>query len=35
MTSEPEFDRVLEDWFAQGPSRLPDQVIPVTVDQLE
>ena len=24
MTSEPDVDRVLEDWFAQGPSRLPD-----------
>jgi hypothetical protein len=35
MTSQPDFDRALEDWLAQGPSRLPDRVITVTVDQLD
>ena len=27
MTSELDVDRVLEDWLAEGPSRLPDRVI--------
>ena len=35
MTSELDFDRVLEDWLAEGPSRLPDRVISETVDQLD
>jgi hypothetical protein len=35
MTSQPDVDRALEDWLAQGPSRLPDRVITVTVDQLD
>jgi hypothetical protein len=35
MTSELDVDRVLEDWFAQGPSRLPDRVISETVEQLD
>jgi hypothetical protein len=35
MTSELDVDRVLEDWLAQGPSRLPDRVITETVDQLD
>lgn len=35
MTSELDVDRVLEDWFAQGPSRLPDRVITETVEQLD
>jgi hypothetical protein len=35
MTSELDVDRVLEDWLAQGPSRLPDRVISETVEQLD
>ncbi|HEU5203283.1 MAG TPA: hypothetical protein VFU17_03195 [Candidatus Limnocylindrales bacterium] len=35
MTSELDVDRILEDWFAQGPSRLPDRVITETVEQLD
>ena len=35
MTSELDVDRVLEDWFAQGPSRLPDRVISETVEHLD
>ena len=35
MTSELEVDRVLEDWFAQGPSRLPDRVITETVENID
>ena len=35
MTSELDVDRVLEDWLAQGPSRLPDRVITETVEQLD
>ena len=35
MTSELDVDRVLEDWFAQGPSRLPDRVITETVENID
>lgn len=35
MTSELDVDRVLEDWFAQGPSRLPERVISETVETLD
>ena len=35
MTSELDVDRVLEDWFAQGPSRLPDRVISETVETID
>jgi uncharacterized protein YbdZ (MbtH family) len=35
MTSELDVDRVLEDWLAQGPSRLPDRVITDTTEQLD
>ena len=35
MTSELDVDRVLEDWLAEGPSRLPDRVISETVEQLD
>ena len=35
MTSELDVDRVLEDWLAEGPSRLPDRVITETVEQLD
>ena len=35
MTSELDVDRVLEDWLAQGPSRLPDRVISETVEHLD
>jgi hypothetical protein len=35
MTRQPDSDRVLEDWLAEGPSRLPDRVIRATVDQLD
>ena len=35
MTSEQDVDRFLEDWFAQGPSRLPDRVISETVEHLD
>ena len=35
MTSELDVDRVLEDWLAQGPSRLPDRVITETTEQLD
>ena len=35
MTSELDVDRVLEDWLAEGPSRLPDRVITETVEHLD
>jgi len=35
MTSEFDVDRVLEDWFAQGPSRLRDRVITESVEHLD
>ena len=35
MTSELDVDRVLQDWLAQGPSRLPDRVITETVENLD
>ena len=35
MTSELDVDRVLEDWLARGPSRLPDRVMTETVEQLD
>ena len=35
MTSEHDVDRVLEDWFAQGPSRLPDRVISEAVENID
>jgi hypothetical protein len=35
MTSELDVDRVLEDWLARGPSRLPDRAITETVEQLD
>lgn len=35
MTRQPDIDRVLEDWLAEGPSHLPDRVIQATVDQLD
>ena len=35
MTSELDVDRVLEDWLAEGPSRLPDRVISETVEHLD
>jgi hypothetical protein len=35
MTSELDVDRVLEDWLAQGPSRLPDRVITESIEQLD
>jgi hypothetical protein len=35
MTSELDVDRVLEDWLAKGPSRLPDRVITETVERLD
>ena len=35
MTRELDVDRVLEDWLAEGPSRLPDQAIEHTIDQLD
>ena len=35
MTRQPDIDRVLEDWLAEGPSRLPDRVLRATVDQLD
>jgi len=31
----PDPDRVLEDWLAEGPSRLPDRIVQATVDQLD
>jgi hypothetical protein len=35
MTSEHDVDRVLEDWFAQGPSRLPERVITEAVENID
>jgi hypothetical protein len=35
MTRQPDIDRVLEDWLADGPSRLPDRVFRATVGQLD
>jgi hypothetical protein len=35
MTPQLDVDRVLEDWLAEGPSRLPDRVLRATVDQLD
>jgi hypothetical protein len=35
MTSEHDVDRVLEDWFAQGPSRLHERVISESVEHLD
>jgi hypothetical protein len=34
MTRQLDVDRVLEDWLAEGPSRLPDRVIHETIGQL-
>jgi hypothetical protein len=35
MTRELDVDRVLEDWLAEGPSRLPDHAIRDTIDHLD
>lgn len=35
MTSPLDFDRVLEDWLARGPSQLPERAIQATVSQLD
>jgi hypothetical protein len=35
MTGQFDVDRVLEDWLAEGPNRLPDRVINTTVAQLD
>ena len=35
MNRQPDVDRVLEDWLAEGPSRLPDRVVRQTIDQLD
>ena len=35
MTGQLNVDRVLEDWLAEGPDRLPDRVIEATVGQLD
>lgn len=35
MTRQLDVDRVLEDWLAEGPSRLPDRVIQETIGQLD
>jgi hypothetical protein len=35
MTRQLDVDRVLEDWLAEGPSRLPDRVIHETIGQLD
>jgi hypothetical protein len=35
MTGQIDVDRVLEDWLAEGPDRLPDRVVQSTVAQLD
>jgi hypothetical protein len=35
MTGQFDADRVLEDWLAEGPDRLPDRVVNATVAQLD
>ena len=35
MTGQLDVDRVLEDWLAEGPNRLPDRVVNATVAQLD
>ena len=35
MNRQLDVDRVLEDWLAEGPSRLPDRVVRQTIDQLD
>lgn len=35
MSSQLEFDRVMEDWMARGPSQLPERAIHETVRQLD
>jgi hypothetical protein len=35
MTGQLDVDRVLEDWLADGPDRLPDRVVQATVVQLD
>lgn len=35
MTGQFDVDRVLEDWLAEGPDRLPDRVVNATVAQLD
>ena len=35
MTGQLDVDRVLEDWLAEGPDRLPDRVVQATVAQLD
>ena len=35
MTGQFDVDRVLEDWLAEGPNRLPDRVVNATVAQLD
>ena len=35
MTRQLDVDRVLEDWLAEGPSRLPDHAIRATIAQLD
>lgn len=35
MTRPLDVDRVLDDWLAEGPSRLPDRVVDATIGQLD
>lgn len=35
MTRQLDVDRLLEDWLAEGPSRLPDRAVQATIDQLD
>ena len=35
MTGSFDVDRVLEDWLAEGPSRMPDRLVSATIDQLD
>jgi hypothetical protein len=35
MTRQLDVDRVLEDWLAEGPSRLPDRAVQETIGQLD
>lgn len=35
MNRQRDIDRVLEDWLAEGPSRMPDRLVSATVDQLD
>jgi hypothetical protein len=35
MTRPLDIDRVLDDWLAEGPSRLPDRVVDATIGQLD